>query len=322
MRGKQLFKGLRALFGALCLLFSATLASEIYPQRPIRLIVTFPPGGGTDLLARKVAEQLAEYLPQPIIVENKPGASGNIGARHVAQAHPDGHTLLMVNSTYAINPGIYPDLGFDPAQDLIPIANIAWVPSVWITGAQSHLQSIADVMSYEQQHHLPLQYGSCGPGTPQHLAAEMFSQETGVVLQHVPYNGCGPALNDVLAGHVLSALVTLSSASPYLQRGDVRALALTSTERSQVFTDIPTIREEIDAPYDVNQWHALFAPAHTSAATIEYLRTQLERVLASPKMQADLQALGYELSHEGAEQFEHIVQKDLARYAKLLQKQD
>src|SRR5690625_1202376 len=190
---------------------SSSMATP-YPQRPIILKVTFPPGGGTDLLARKLAEQLADYLPEPMVVENRPGASGNIGARQVAQARADGHTLLMVNSSYAINPGFYTDLGFDPESDLVPIINIAWVPSVWVAHPEKGPQSLQQVLAHHPS--APMQYGSCGAGTPQHLAAEMLRVQTGFRLEHIPYNGCGPALNDVLAGHVATAFVTLSSAVP------------------------------------------------------------------------------------------------------------
>lgn len=311
----RLVLSLLAVFILLC---SPLSQAADYPQRAIKLIVTFPPGGGTDLLARKLAERLDTQLPQPIVVENRPGASGNIGARYVAQARADGYTLLMVNSTYAINPGFFPDLGFDPAHDLVPVSNIAWVPSVWVSAPHSTLGTVADALDYEHRHGVALQYGSCGQGTPQHLAAELLGRQTGSNLQHVPYNGCGPALNDVLAGHVESAFVTLSSASPYLRRGAVQALALTSAQRSQVLPQIPTMAESIGAAYDVNQWHAVFAPAQTPPEIITYLREQLARLLSEPQMQAELSALGYELATESAAQFEEIVQEDLRRYAEVV----
>lgn len=297
------------------MLSTASQAEASYPQRPINLVVTFPPGGGTDLLARKLAEALDEYLPIPIVVENRPGASGNIGARYVAQSKPDGYTLLMVNSSYAINPSFYAGLGFDPDKDLRPVANLAWVPSVWVHTKKS---AINDVNGALQQSGEPEQkallYGSCGQGTPQHLAAEMLRQQTGLALQHVPYKGCGPALNDVLAGHVPSAFITLSSASPYIDRGDLHALAVTSAQRSHTHSEIPTLQEALAAPYDVAQWHAVFAPAHTPQAIIEQLRAQIKKVLAQESMQADLQALGYELSTETDSEFEQMVRDDLQRY--------
>src|SRR5690625_365040 len=297
---------------------SVGAAKTPFPQRPVSLVVTFPPGGGTDLSARKLSEQLADYLPEPMVVENKPGASGNIGARQVAHAVADGHTLLMVNSTYAINPGFYPDLGFDPESDLVPIINIAWVPSVWVAHPEKGPQSLQQVLA----HHLsaPMQYGSCGAGTPQHLAAEMLRVQTGFRLEHIPYNGCGPALNDVLAGHVATAFVTLSSAVPYIERGDLRALAVTSGQRSEVLAHVPTVAEQIEQPFDVSQWHAVFAPAHTPASTLDYLRAQFRRVLERPQMQADLIGLGYDLAQEESADFQDTVRADLQRYRKLAQK--
>lgn len=294
----------------------ASAAAPLYPHRPISLVVTFPPGGGTDLLARKLAEQLVDYLPEPVIVENKPGASGNIGARQVAQALPDGHTLLMVNSTYAINPGFYDEMGFDPESDLVPVVNIAWVPSVWVAHPDKGPKSLPQALT-SAQGKSEVQYGSCGAGTPQHLAAEMLRAQTKAELMHVPYNGCGPAANDVLAGHVETAFVTLSSAVPYIKRGDLRALAVTSSNRTQALPTLPTVAEQIEQSFDVSQWHAVFAPAKTPASTIEYLRTQIERILAQPEMQSGLKALGYELAQESAVEFEKIVRTDLHRYKKL-----
>ncbi|HLR30694.1 MAG TPA: tripartite tricarboxylate transporter substrate binding protein [Paenalcaligenes sp.] len=295
---------------------SVVVIAAPYPHRPISLVVTFPPGGGTDLLARKLSERLADYLPEPVIVENKPGASGNIGARQVAQALPDGHTLLMVNSTYAINPGFYAEMGFDPERDLVPVVNIAWVPSVWVAHPDKGPKNLAEALALAQQK-AGIQYGSCGAGTPQHLAAEMLRVQTAVNLMHVPYNGCGPAVNDVLAGHVGTAFVTLSSAVPYIKQGDLRALAVTSAERTQALPTLPTVAEQIEQSFDVSQWHAVFAPAKTPATAIEYLRTQIERILAKPKMQADLKSLGYELAQEKTADFEKIVRTDLQRYKKL-----
>jgi len=305
-----------ALGVLVCLCVSVVVIAAPYPHRPISLVVTFPPGGGTDLLARKLSERLADYLPEPVIVENKPGASGNIGARQVAQALPDGHTLLMVNSTYAINPGFYAEMGFDPERDLVPVVNIAWVPSVWVAHPDKGPKNLAEALALAQQK-AGIQYGSCGAGTPQHLAAEMLRVQTAVNLMHVPYNGCGPAVNDVLAGHVGTAFVTLSSAVPYIKQGDLRALAVTSAERTQALPTLPTVAEQIEQSFDVSQWHAVFAPAKTPATAIEYLRTQIERILAKPKMQADLKSLGYELAQEKTADFEKIVRTDLQRYKKL-----
>lgn len=291
------------------------LSAELnYPSRPIRFVVTFPPGGGTDLLARKLAEQWNHSQPHSMFVENKPGASGNIGARYVAQAPADGYTLLMVNSSYAINPNFFQQLGFDPAKDLIPVHNLAWVPSVWVASKQSGLSSWSELLERMAQQQEPLLYGSCGQGTPQHLAAELLQQQSDLELRHVPYKGCGPALNDVLAGHLPNAFVTLSSASPYIERGALVGLAITAAERSQIQAQLPTLTELLGQPFDVSQWHAVFAPADTPTEIIEFLQTQIGAFIAHPDFQADLRALGYESATESPEQFRTIVQDDLQRY--------
>ena len=184
-----------------------------YPTHPITIVVTFPPGGGTDLLARRIGASLQEQLGQPVVVENRPGASGNIGARAVAEAPPDGYTLLMVNSSFAINPGVYRNLGFDPRRDFAAVINVAFVPSVFVTPAASALRNLDDALEAAQPGK-PLPFASCGNGTPQHLAGEMLARATGAALQQVPYKGCGPALTDVTAGRCRWA----SSPRPALRR--------------------------------------------------------------------------------------------------------
>ena len=181
-----------------------------YPTHPITIVVTFPPGGGTDLLARRIGASLQEQLGQPVVVENRPGASGNIGARIVAEAPPDGYTLLMVNSSFAINPGVYRNLGFAPKRDFAAVTNVAFVPSVFVVPATSSLQKLDDALVAAQPGK-PLPFASCGNGTPQHLAGEMLARATGAVLQHVPYKGCGPALTDVTAGQVGMGIVDRKS---------------------------------------------------------------------------------------------------------------
>ncbi|XOT98187.1 tripartite tricarboxylate transporter substrate-binding protein, partial [Alcaligenes pakistanensis] len=232
-----------------------------YPVKPITVIVTFPPGGGTDLLARKLGPRLEKALGQPVIIDNRPGASGNIGARAVAYARADGYTLLMANSSFAINPGVFRNLGFNPKEDFAPIANIGFVPSVIVTGHGSDIQSLEQVL--EQQSEPALAYASCGNGTPQHLAGEMLYDLRGTALLHIPYRGCGPALNDVVAGQVPIGIVTLSSAATLIESGHLRALAVTSAQRSPVLPDVPTVAEISKTGFELDQWHGLLAPSHT-----------------------------------------------------------
>ncbi|MGN5537462.1 tripartite tricarboxylate transporter substrate binding protein [Alcaligenes sp. Lyrl_28] len=293
-----------------------------YPLRPITVIVTFPPGGGTDLLARKLGPRLEKALGQPVIIDNRPGASGNIGARAVAYARADGHTLLMANSSFAINPGVFRNLGFKPKEDFAPIANIGFVPSVIVTGSGSDTQSLQQVLL--QQSEPALAYASCGNGTPQHLAGEMLYDLRGAALLHIPYRGCGPALNDVVAGQVPIGIVTLSSAATLIESGHLRALAVTSAQRSPVLPDVPTVAEVSKTGFELDQWHGLLAPSHTPEPIITTLNRVVQKALTDPALQAELLALGY-TPQEGNESarpsgFKAMIWNDIDRFGALSSK--
>jgi len=290
-----------------------------YPGHPITLVVTFPPGGGTDQLARRLAARLEQSLGQPVVVENKTGASGNIGALAVARAKPDGYTLLVVNSSYAINPGVYRNLGFSPQKDLSGVINVAFVPSVLVTKADSHWKSLRDVLDAGRAQPASAQpaYASCGNGTPQHLAGEMLMRRADATLLHVPYRGCGPALAGVLAGNVGLGIVTASSALPHLQAGALRALAVTSPQRSSLLPDVPTVAEQGLAGYELDQWHGLLAPAGTPKDIVERINSAVASIMQSPDMKLGLQALGYDTTASTAAEFQDMIDEDIARFGKL-----
>ncbi|KKW67124.1 ABC transporter substrate-binding protein [Lampropedia cohaerens] len=295
-------------------------AAASFPQRPITIVVTFAPGGGTDLLARKLAAVLETALGQPVIVDNRPGASGNIGASHVARAEQDGHTLLMVNSSFAINPGVYGPLNFSPSRDFTAVINVGFVPSVIVVPAHSPLQTLADLLQAGRPPADPILFASCGAGTPQHLAGEMLYLASGTAMQQVAYKGCGPALADVAAGHVGVGIVTTSSAAPMLASGRLRALAVTSPARSPQLPQVPTVAEQGVAGYALDQWHGLLAPAGTPPAVIQRLNAILAHALQQPGMRADLQALGYTLTEgpqQSPEAFAELLRADLRRFSRL-----
>lgn len=289
-----------------------------WPQGAVTLVVTFPPGGGTDTLARRLADRLQRRLGHAFVVENRSGASGNIGAQAVARSKPDGHTLLVANSSYAINPAVFSELGFDPARDLTGVINVAYVPSVVVTAAGS---GWADLLSAVDAGRLPggagqvPPYASCGNGTPQHLAAGMLNQSTGSTWLHVPYRGCGPALVDVLSGTVDLGVVTASSALPHIQNGTLRALAVTSARRSALLPTTPTVAELGVSGYELNQWHGLLAPSETPPAVVDEIRREIGELLADPGMQQELVGLGYDPVEGSAEAFPSIIRSDLDRFA-------
>lgn len=297
---------------------SSKPAPRSWPSGPVTLVVTFPPGGGTDTLARRLADRLHQRLGHAFVVENRSGASGNIGAQAVARAKADGHTLLVANSSYAINPAVFSELGFDPAHDLTGVINVAYVPSVVVTAQGSRwpdLLSAVDAGRTGESGAAAPAYASCGNGTPQHLAAGMLNQSTGSNWLHVPYRGCGPALIDVLSGTVELGVVTASSALPHIQSGTLRALAVTSAQRSTLLPETPTVAELGVGGYELNQWHGLLAPAETPLAVMAEMRRAIGELLAEPDMQRDLKGMGYDLVEDSADEFPQIIQADLGRFA-------
>ena len=312
--------------GALCTANAAgtaSLAEPIeYPVRPITMVVTFPPGGGTDLLARRLAAGLERDLGQPVVVENRSGASGNIGAQAVARAKPDGYTLLVVNSTYAINPGVYRSLGFSPQNDLTGVINVAFVPTVLVTASDSPWRTMRQALDARGggPDTLPPAYASCGSGTPQHLAGEMLLQRTGAMWLHVPYRGCGPALVGVRGGNVGLGFVTASSALPFLKAGTLRALAVTSPQRSPLLPHVPTVAEQGLAGYALDQWHGVLAPAGTPTAIIERLNSAIASIVQRPDMAKGLHALGYDTTVSSPQDFQAMILQDMERFARLTER--
>ncbi len=303
---------------------STSPVQKAWPKGPVTLVVTFPPGGGTDTLARRLAERLQSRLGQPFVVENRSGASGNIGAQAVARAQADGHTLLVANSSYAINPAVFSELGFDPAGDLTGVINVAYVPSVIVTAPGSAWADLNSAIeagraaggteTSAEEPPMPA-YASCGNGTPQHLAAGMLSERTGARWLHVPYRGCGPALIDVMSGTVGMGVVTASSALPHIQAGTLRALAATSAERSPLLPGVPAVAELGVAGYELNQWHGLLAPSATPPETIGHIHAAVSQVISEPEMQQVLTGMGYDLADGDEAAFQATIQRDLARFA-------
>ena len=297
---------------------SRTGKAAVRFDRPITIVVTFPAGGGTDLLARRLGAAMQERLGQTVVVENRPGASGNIGARYVADAAADGSTLLMVNSSFAINPGVYQHLDFDPRKDFRAVVNAGTIASVLVVPQASSYQSLAALLAdLKGQAHAPLPFASCGNGTPQHLAGEMLARAVHVALQHVPYKGCGPAITDVAAGQVPLGMVTASSAAQMIEAGRVRAIAVTSAQRLPQMPDVPTVAEQGAPGFEAQQWHGLLAPAATPDAMVEHLHEVLTAILDEPATQQALKAQGYVPQRQTTQQFGKLILADMDRYAEL-----
>jgi len=298
----------------LWLLATAAMA-QTYPARPVTLVVPYPPGGSADILARAVGQKLAEKLGQPVVVENKGGAGTAIGARFVAEAAPDGYTLLLGTvSSQAINPAMS-RVGYDPVKDFTPIGPLASIPFVLVANPAAPYRSVADVVAAARQAPGSLSYASAGPGTSNHLAGEMLASAAHVKLLHVPYRGSAPALADVLAGHVPLMFDLQTTSVPNIRAGKLRPLAVTSLQRSPLLPEVPTVAESGLPGYEVSAWFGLFAPARLPPALQARLSADLAAVLRTPEMLQHLRDLGAEPDTRTAAQFNTYTGDEAGRYA-------
>jgi tripartite-type tricarboxylate transporter receptor subunit TctC len=269
--------------------------ADDYPTHPITLIVPFPPGGSTTVMARNVADKMSVTLGQPIVVENRGGAGGTIGTRSVAKAAPDGYTILLsYTATMAIAPSMNVNAGYDPRKDFAPIGMIGFAPNVLVVHPSLPVHSIAELIAYAKAAPAPLQYGSPGVGTVNHLAGEYLASETGVKLQHVPYKGNGPAMGDLLGGHIPMMFVPIPVALGNVKAGTLRGLAITTAKRSNLLPDLPTLAEGGVLGFDVALRYGLMAPAGTPPAVIARLNKELNAALATEDVKERLATEGAE----------------------------
>ncbi|MCK9512793.1 MAG: tripartite tricarboxylate transporter substrate binding protein [Pigmentiphaga sp.] len=298
---------------------SAPVAAEdAYPQRAVRIIDAYPPGGGTDVLARVLGQELATRLGQPFVVENRPGAAGNIGTDHVAKSQPDGYTLgLAPNQTVAVNPVLYARLPFDAAKDLTGIAKLARLPMVLVVPSSSPVKSVADLIATAKAKPDELTYASAGAGSPHHMAAAVFQKLTDSRMMHIPYKGSAPALVDVLSGTVDLIFCPLNSALPYIQDGRLRALGVTSPARLETLPDTPAIGEEVPG-FESDIWMGLVAPAGTPPNVIATLNRELQRILAQPEIQQKLSGQGFVVDPATTEDFNRLMVEDRQRWAEVI----
>ncbi len=288
-----------------------------FPTKSIDITVPFPPGGGVDLLARLISAPLSVVLGRPVVVENRSGAGGTIAARYVAGRPNDGHSLLMLNDAYAIAPAVFKNLQYDPKKDLAAIINVAYAPMVLVTPANSPYASLADVVAAGVAKNSKVSYGSCGTGTSPHLAGELFNIAFKMQSTHIPYKGCGPALVAVLGGQVELAFVTLSGAVPHLKSGKMRALAITSKDRSKVLPNVPAVAESGAPDFHMSQWQGLAVPAGTPEGVKNALYEAISKVMQTDEMQKKLFELGYTPASEKPDVFQKIIDSDIDKFAKL-----
>ena len=298
----------------------ATSAQSGYPDKPIRLIVPYPPGGSTDIAARVVGEQISQTLGQRFVVDNRPGAGGNIGMQLAATSDPDGYTIVVGTTAHAINMTLFKDLSYDTVKDFEPIALLTEVPLMLVVNPSVKAQTVEDLIALAKQEPGSLDVASSGNGQSTHLAAELFNAMAGVKMTHIPYKGSAPAITDVVAGHVQLMFDTVMSALPHVQAGKLRALAVTSAKRAPVVPDVPTIAEAALPGYEAIAWNGLFAPKGTPRAIIEQLNAETVKAVQSDKVKEQFASMGATARPTSPDEFASYVRNEVTKWAKVVTK--
>lgn len=314
-----MFKSLRLACFALSFMLLGATAWAAYPDKPITLIVPWAPGGSTDILARAIGEQLTRSMGQPVIVENKAGASGNIGSNIVAKAKPDGYTLLIGSmSTHAMNPALIPNMPFKGADDFTPIALVANVINTMVVNPSVPARNVQELVAYAKAHPGKLAYASAGGGSTNHLSAEMFKKAAGIDMLHVPYKGGAPAVLDTVGNQTQVLFSAGTQTLPHVKAGKLRLIAVTEPHRSALLKDVPTVAETLPG-YEMSVWYAAFGPAGMPPELVTRLNAEINKALAVPEVRARMDAMGVELVKSTPEQLAETLKRDTARYARVIQ---
>jgi tripartite-type tricarboxylate transporter receptor subunit TctC len=298
--------------------FTPARAQTAFPSKPVTLVVTYPPGGGADAMARLIAPKMGEALGQAVIVENKPGASGQIGASAVAKATPDGYTLMLDASSFAANPALYPKLPYDSLKAFKPIGVVALFPNVVLVNPSFPAKTINELIAEARKSKDAVSYASSGNGSAQHLAGALFESVAKVDMVHIPYKGGGPALNDVIGGQVPLFFGNLASTLQHVQAGKLRALAVTSARRSNILPEVPSMAESGLKGAEIYEWNAVFAPAGTPEPVIQKLATAFQKALESPEIRARVAQLGGEMQKGTPEQAQSFIQQQINQWSRVI----
>ena len=296
-----------------------TQAQPAFPTKPITIIVPFSAGGTTDILARVVGLYMGTDLGQPVVVDNRAGAGGNIGGQAAARATADGYTLFMGTvGTHAINQSLYKKMPFDPIKDFAPLSRVAMVPNLLVANPSQPYKNVKEMIAYAKAHPNKINFGSSGNGSSIHLSGELFKQMAGVDMQHVPYRGSAPAVSDLLGGQISVMFDNMPSAIPHVKGGKLRALAVTTAKRSPALPDVPTIAEAGVPGYEATSWFGLLAPASTPAPIVAKLNASILKALADPEVKKKLAEQGAEPFGEKPEQFAAFIQAETAKWGKVV----
>jgi tripartite-type tricarboxylate transporter receptor subunit TctC len=314
----DLIKTALALIAA-CLVGAASPAlAQDYPARPIRFVVPYPPGGGTDVIARIVQPRLTEALGQPIVIENRGGAGGAVGTEVAAKSVPDGYTFLFTLSSHTINPLLY-KLNYDVERDFASVSILVSVPQLIAANPGAPAKTLKEMVAAARERPGVYSYASVGNGTPSHIAGELLKLRAGVNMIHIPYRGGGPAVADTLGGQVPFLFVTAPAALSHVRSGKLRALAVTTAKRTPAAPEIPTVAEELDLPdYEVDSWYAMFAPAKTPAAIVARMQRDVSRVVRLPEVSRRLLEQGADSVGSSSEELDRVVKAELRRWAQVI----
>ena len=291
--------------------------AQVYPSRPVRLIVAFPAGGSSDIVARLLGQRLSERLGQPIVIDNRPGAGGNIGTEAVAKAAPDGYTLLLASNTNAVNATLYEKLNFDFINDIEPVAGMVRWPNVMEVIPSVPVKTVPEFIAYAKANAGKINMASGGNGTSQHVAGELFKMMTGVDMVHVPYRGSGPALTDMLAGQVQVMFDPIATSIEHIRAGRLRAIAVTTVARSESLPDVPTISDFVPG-YEASSWHGIGVPKNTPIEIINKLNQEIIATLADPRMKTRIADLGGTLLSGSPAEFGKFIVEEIEKWGKVV----
>jgi tripartite-type tricarboxylate transporter receptor subunit TctC len=303
-----------ACVGTALLATAMSAAAQAWPAKPVKMIVTYPPGGTVDVVARVIAPKLSARLGQPVVIDNRAGAGGAIGGDLVAKSPADGYTIMLDASNHSQNPALRSKMPFDTLRDLAPVSLLVRVPNVLVVNPSATITGVKDLIAQAKAKPEHINYASSGNGSAQHLSAELFSAMAGVRMTHVAYKGGGPALTDVMAGQVPVFFASLASSLQYIQGGKLRALAITGKARSPVMPQIPTVAESGLAGYEVYEWNGVFVPAGTPAAVVDRLSKELAAVVRDPEVRARLEGMGAEVIGSNPAELDAFRRAEIAKW--------
>ena len=310
---------MHSILAALLVCLPLIAFGQDWPSRPIRFILPFPPGGGTDILGRLIAERLSANLGQPVVTENRGGAGGNVGAEAAARSAPDGYTIVLVAPSLAISPTLYSKLNYDPVKDFAPVSLVATVPNVMITQPSLPGQ-LTEFIAFAKAKPGALNFGSGGAGTSNHLAGELFNIVTGAKLVHIPYKGVNLAMQDVLAGNVHLVFIGIPAAAPHIKAGRLRALAVVAPQRSSALPEVPTVAEAGLRDFEVTTWYGVLAPAGTPRNVVNRLNGELVKIMHSAELKEKLAATGTDPLTSTPEEFAAYIQREIAKWGEVIRK--